>query len=75
MGIINNYCELIDPEAVKQELRHLKALNVDGVVVYCWWGIVEGWAPRKYDWSGYNDLFIILKEFNLKFQVFLLPSE
>ncbi|KAJ4807009.1 Beta-amylase [Rhynchospora pubera] len=71
MGIINNYCELIDPEAVKQELRQLKALNVDGVVVYCWWGIVEGWAPRKYDWSGYNDLFMILKEFHFKFQIML----
>ncbi|XP_078151911.1 beta-amylase 2 isoform X2 [Carex rostrata] len=75
MGIINKYCELIDPEAVKQELRHLKALNVDGVVVYCWWGIVEGWAPHKYDWSGYNDLFIILKEFHLKFQVVLAFHE
>lgn len=71
MGIINSYCQLVDPEAVRAELRHLKSLNVDGVVVDCWWGIVEAWAPQKYEWSGYRDLFGIIKEFKLKVQVVL----
>ncbi|KAM0841032.1 hypothetical protein ACQ4PT_059282 [Festuca glaucescens] len=70
MGIINNYCQLVDPEAVRTELRHLKSLNVDGVVVDCWWGIVEAWTPQKYEWSGYRDLFGIIKEFKLKVQVY-----
>ena len=69
MGIINCYCQLVDPEAIRAELRHLKSLNVDGVVVDCWWGIVEAWTPQKYEWSGYRDLFGIIKEFKLKVQV------
>ncbi|RLN07772.1 beta-amylase 8 [Panicum miliaceum] len=56
------------PRGVRAELRHLKSLNVDGVVVDCWWGIVEAWIPRKYEWSGYRDLFGIIKEFKLKVQ-------
>ncbi|XP_025811458.1 beta-amylase 8 isoform X1 [Panicum hallii] len=71
MGIINSHCQLVDPEGVRTELRHLKSLNVDGVIVYCWWGIVEAWIPRKYEWSGYRDLFGIIKEFKLKVQVVL----
>ena len=60
---------MIDPEGVRQELRHLKSLHVDGVVVDCWWGIVEGWSPQKYEWSGYRELFTIIREFQLKLQV------
>ena len=69
-GFINNFCLLIDPDGVRQELSHLKALNVDGVIVDCWWGIIEAWNPQKYVWSGYRDLFNIIREFKLKLQVF-----
>uniref|UniRef100_A0A0D9YLT1 Beta-amylase n=1 Tax=Oryza glumipatula TaxID=40148 RepID=A0A0D9YLT1_9ORYZ len=71
MGIINSHCQLIDPEGIRAELMHLKSLNVDGVIVDCWWGIVEAWIPHKYEWSGYRDLFGIIKEFKLKVQVVL----
>ncbi|KAH7668876.1 Beta-amylase protein [Dioscorea alata] len=74
-GIVNSYCQLIDPEAIRQELRHLKSLNIDGVVVDCWWGIVEGWSPHKYQWSGYRDLFNIVNEFKLKLQVVMAFHE
>ncbi|KAL2902195.1 Beta-amylase 8 [Bienertia sinuspersici] len=74
-GIINNYCQLVDPEGIRQELKHLKSLNVDGVVVDCWWGIVEGWSPQKYTWLGYRELFMILHEFQLKVQVALAFHE
>ncbi|KAL5208855.1 hypothetical protein ABZP36_033290 [Zizania latifolia] len=70
MGIINSHCQLMDAEGVRAELMHLKSLNVDGVVVDCWWGIVEAWTPHKYEWSGYRDLFGIIKEFKLKVQVY-----
>uniref|UniRef100_A0A0E0N9A0 Beta-amylase n=1 Tax=Oryza rufipogon TaxID=4529 RepID=A0A0E0N9A0_ORYRU len=71
MGIINSHCQLIDPEGIRAELMHLKSLNVDGVIVDCWWGIVEAWIPHKYEWSGYRDLFGIIKEFKLKVQAVL----
>lgn len=74
-GVINSYCQLVDPEGIKQELKHLKSLNVVGVLVECWWGIVEGWSPQKYLWSGYRDLFNIIREFQLKAQVALAFHE
>lgn len=74
-GIINNFCQLVDPEGVRQEVSHLQSLNVDGVVVDCWWGIVEGWSPQKYTWSGYRELFDIIREFKLKLQVVMAFHE
>ncbi|GMY33628.1 beta-amylase 8 [Fagus crenata] len=74
-AVINNYCQFIDPEGVRQELSHLKSFNVDGVVVDCWWGIVEGWSPQKYVWSGYRELFNIIREFKLKLQVVMAFHE
>lgn len=68
-GIINNFCQLVDPGGVKQELQLLKSLNIDGVVVNCWWGIVEGWKDQKYEWSGYRELFDIIRDMELKLQV------
>ncbi|KAA8521051.1 hypothetical protein F0562_011796 [Nyssa sinensis] len=74
-GVINNFCQLVDPECIRQELRHLKSLHVDGVVVDCWWGIVEAWSPQKYEWFGYRDLFNIIREFGLKLQVVMAFHE
>ncbi|PQM38652.1 beta-amylase 8 [Prunus yedoensis var. nudiflora] len=74
-GFINNYCQLVDPEGLRQELTHMQSLSVDGVVVDCWWGIVEGWSPQKYVWSGYRGLFNILREFKFKLQVVMAFHE
>lgn len=68
-GIVNKFCQLVDPEGVRQDLTFLQSLNVDGVVVQCWWGIVETWTPRNYIWSGYRDLFNIIRHLKLKLQV------
>ncbi|XP_068651385.1 beta-amylase 8 [Aristolochia californica] len=74
-GIINNFSQLVDEVCMRQELRHLKSLNVDGVIVECWWGIVEQWSPQKYVWTGYRDLFNIIRESNLKLQVVMAFHE
>ncbi|CAK9143699.1 unnamed protein product [Ilex paraguariensis] len=73
--VIYNFCQSMDPEGVRQELRDLKSLQVDGIVVDCWWGIVEGWTPQKYEWSGYRELFNIIQEFELKLQVVMAFHE
>lgn len=73
-GVINNFCQLVDPEGVRQELSYLKSLNVDGVSVACWWGIVERWNPQKFVWYGYRELFNIIQEFKLKLQVTFVSS-
>ncbi|XP_055819842.1 beta-amylase 8 isoform X4 [Solanum dulcamara] len=74
-GVINNFCQLMDPDGVKQELQQLKSLKIDGVVVNCWWGIVESWVPQKYEWSGYRELFNIIRDFNMKLQVVMAFHE
>lgn len=62
-------CDLADPEGLMNQLRILKSVNVDGVMVDCWWGIVEAHAAQAYNWSGYKRLFHIVRDLNLKLQV------
>ncbi|KAF5451589.1 hypothetical protein F2P56_026682 [Juglans regia] len=69
LGVINMKCELVDPDDLLKELRVLKSINIDGVVVDCWWGIVEAHSPREYNWSGYKRLFQMVRELKLKLQV------
>ncbi|KAL5572844.1 hypothetical protein UlMin_022441 [Ulmus minor] len=68
LGVINGNCELVDPEGLANELKILKSINVDGVMVDCWWGIVEH-SPHIYNWDGYKRLFQIVRDLNLKLQV------
>ncbi|KAK1260112.1 Beta-amylase 7 [Acorus gramineus] len=69
LGVINMKCELVDPDGLMKQLRMLKSINVDGVMVDCWWGIVEAHAPQEYNWNGYKQLFQIVRELKLKLQV------
>lgn len=69
LGIINMQCELVDPDSLLEQLEVLKSVNVDGVMVDCWWGIVEAHAPQHYNWSGYRKLFQIVRDIGLKLQV------
>ncbi|KAJ7962390.1 Beta-amylase [Quillaja saponaria] len=69
LGIINMKCELVDPDGLLKQLRVLKSVNVDGVMVDCWWGIVEAHAPQEYNWNGYKRLFQMVRELKLKLQV------
>ncbi|XP_059651413.1 beta-amylase 7-like [Cornus florida] len=69
LGVINMKCELVDPDGLLKHLRVLKSINADGVMVDCWWGIVEAHAPQEYNWSGYKRLFQIVRELKLKLQI------
>ena len=61
--------ELVEPEVLMDQLRVLKSVGVDGVMVDCWWGIVEAHSPQGYNWSGYKKLFQIVRDLNLTLQV------
>ncbi|KAK6142809.1 hypothetical protein DH2020_023157 [Rehmannia glutinosa] len=61
-------CELVDPDGLVKQLKILKSFNVDGVMVDCWWGVVEAHAPQEYNWNGYKRLFQIVRELKLKLQ-------
>ncbi|KAL9245379.1 hypothetical protein vseg_019040 [Gypsophila vaccaria] len=69
LGVINIKCELSDPDGLLKQLRVLKSVKVDGVMVDCWWGIVEAHAPQEYNWTGYKRLFHIVRDLGLKLQV------
>ncbi|XP_068645468.1 beta-amylase 2, chloroplastic isoform X2 [Aristolochia californica] len=69
LGVINMNCEMVDPDGLLEQLRTLKSINVDGVMVDCWWGIVEAHTPQQYNWSGYKRLFQIVRDLKLKLQV------
>ncbi|XP_015868825.1 beta-amylase 7 isoform X2 [Ziziphus jujuba] len=69
LGVVNMKCELVDPDGLLKQLRVLKSVNVDGVVVDCWWGIVEAHAPQEYNWNGYKRLFQMVRETKLKLRV------
>ncbi|CAM8987477.1 unnamed protein product [Rhodiola kirilowii] len=69
LGVINLKCEMIDPDGLIKQLSLLKSANIDGVMVDCWWGIVEAHAPLEYNWNGYKRLFQIVRELKFKLQV------
>ncbi|XP_076948836.1 beta-amylase 2, chloroplastic-like [Bidens hawaiensis] len=68
-------CELVDFIDVYHQYKDLESINVDGVTVVVWWGIVEADNPRQYNWSGYEVLFKILKGRNLKLHVVMAFHE
>ena len=74
LSVININCELVDPDGLVHQLRILKSINVDGVMVDCWWGIVEAHTPQVYNWSGYKRLFQIVHDIQLKLQVSRISS-
>ncbi|KAJ6338156.1 hypothetical protein OIU76_007768 [Salix suchowensis] len=69
LGVINMKCELGDPDGLLKQLKVLKSANVDGIMVDCWWGIVEAHTPQEYNWNGYSRLFQMVRELKLKLQV------
>lgn len=71
LGVVNVKSELVDPDGLLKQLRILKSLNVDGVTVDCWWGVVEAHAPQEYNWNGYRRLFQMVHELKFKLQVIM----
>ncbi|CAI9284406.1 unnamed protein product [Lactuca saligna] len=47
---LNLKCEVVDPDGLLNQLRFLKSMNVDGVMVDCWWGIVEAHINGYFKW-------------------------
>jgi beta-amylase len=71
LGTINAENEVSEPEVLNRDLQILKRVGVDGVMVDCWWGLVESRGPQRYNWSGYHDLFNMVRDVGLKQQVLL----
>ena len=72
LGTINKDNQVAGYEDLKRKFKKLRRAGVDGVMVDCWWGLVEAKAPQHYEWSGYHSLFTLARECGLKLQVRLL---
>ncbi|CAK9859080.1 unnamed protein product [Sphagnum jensenii] len=59
---------------LRADLDYLKNAGVKGVMVDCWWGIVEAEGPGQYNWKGYDRLFSIICDAGLDLHVRLLPK-
>ncbi|KAK6918378.1 Glycoside hydrolase, family 14 [Dillenia turbinata] len=68
LGVIDMICELVDPDNLLEQVKILKSVNIDGVMIDCWWGIVEANAPQEYNWSGYKKLLLLVWDLNLELQ-------
>ncbi|KAI5083026.1 hypothetical protein GOP47_0002769 [Adiantum capillus-veneris] len=69
LGVITEQNTVDNPDKVLQDFKTLKSAKVDGVMVDCWWGLVESEKPQNFNWSGYKHLFSLVKEAGLKLQV------
>ncbi|TVU10567.1 hypothetical protein EJB05_44108, partial [Eragrostis curvula] len=69
LNVVSATGEVVDADELVGQLRVLKAAGVDGVMVDCWWGIVEANRPQEYNWTGYKRLFQMIRELKLKLQV------
>ncbi|KAF4391979.1 hypothetical protein F8388_004308, partial [Cannabis sativa] len=45
----NEDCEPVDPDGLQKLLRVLKSVDVNGLFVDCWWGIVEEHVLEAYN--------------------------
>ena len=72
LGTISMENKVADHDQLRIELETLKNAGTDGVMVDCWWGIVEGTSPLVYNWSGYRELFTMVRDIELKLQVSFL---
>jgi len=69
LGAISETNEVTDPDGLRTQLQALKGAGVEGVMVDCWWGRVQGKDSDLYDWDGYKALFSIVKGAGLKIKV------
>lgn len=51
----------------RKDFQKLKDAGLSGVMSDVWWGIVEQ-QPGQYDWSGYKELFQLVRESGLHLQ-------
>ncbi|CAL1406859.1 unnamed protein product [Linum trigynum] len=71
LGVVTAENVIVDKAKLEKQLKELKAAEIDGVMVDVWWGIIEARGPKQYDWSGYRELFLLLKKLDLKIQAIM----
>lgn len=65
LDVIDDNCNLKNPDEVHYWLNKLHEAHADGVMVDVWWGIVEK-EPHVYNWSGYMEFFLTCSMYGIK---------
>jgi beta-amylase len=60
--------KLNNVDKLSTQLKLLKSVGVDGIMVDVWWGIVQREAYDQYDFEAYNQLFQMCRNIGLKIQ-------
>ncbi|MFZ2411906.1 MAG: family 14 glycosylhydrolase [Candidatus Methanoperedens sp.] len=57
-----------DVAAFQSQMTSVKNIGANAVSVDVWWGLVEGQADQKFDWSYYDSVFQMIVNSGLKVQ-------
>ncbi|KAK4285137.1 hypothetical protein QN277_001877 [Acacia crassicarpa] len=72
LDAVSSDCKTMNnARAIAAGMKALKLLEVEGVELPVWWGIVEKDAMGKYDWSGYLAVADMVQKMGLKLHVSL----
>ncbi|XP_009388864.3 beta-amylase [Musa acuminata AAA Group] len=71
LGVVNAENVFEDPDGLREQLKQLRAADVDGVMVDVWWGIIENKGPKCFEWGAYRELFKMVQEEGLKLQAIM----
>lgn len=71
LGVVNARSVFEDPDGLREQLKQLRAADVDGVMVDVWWGIIESKGPKSYEWGAYRELFKMVQEEGFKLQAIM----
>ncbi|CAL9080430.1 unnamed protein product [Musa textilis] len=71
LGVVNAENVFEDPDGLREQLKQLRAADVDGVMVDVWWGIIESKGPKSCEWGAYRELFKMVQEEGLKLQAIM----
>ncbi|XP_057830356.2 beta-amylase 1, chloroplastic [Cryptomeria japonica] len=68
LDIVTHMNTVHKPERTMENLKALKSIGVEGVMMDVWWGIVEKEAPGHYNWTAYRELIEMIRNYGLKVQ-------
>ncbi|KYQ89107.1 hypothetical protein DLAC_10339 [Tieghemostelium lacteum] len=69
LNTLSNGGDLTDVQLLQSQLSQLKSqTGIEGVMSDVWWGIVET-QPQVYNWTGYEALFNVIQQNELKVKV------
>ena len=68
LDVVTHKNSVHKPQRTMENLKALKSIGVEGVMIDVWWGIVEKEAPGHYNWTAYRELVEMFRNHGLNVQ-------